>query len=296
MPTLDGLIDSVIRELHGQTNSQEQLATLLGSITDTAGSLQIDNTAAGGLGMYEIDEEVLYVSSAAPDGTLTVPAWGRGQLGTVPAYHNDGAKVTCAPRFPRQSVKDMIAEAIQQLYPALYGIATTEFLASWVTPQYEVPAVCARVLAVEYKLQGSNQQWIGVRRWRLDDQAPSYQFPSGKSLGIADLPYPGTEVRVTYATEPVPLVFGYDDFTLTGFRASVADLVRLTVVARLVVGPETARGQIGSAEQSERSVLVTTGSTTSVARYYQTLLAAKLRTEQQALYAQVPVRVVRTWT
>lgn len=296
MPTFDDLTASIIRELHGQTNSQEQLATLLGTITSTSLAFQIDNTAAGGLGMYELDDEVLYVSTAATDGTLTVPAWGRGQLGTVAASHAAGAKVICAPRFPRKTVKDMVAEAIQQLYPALYGVATTEFLAGWVTPQYEVPANCARVLAVEYKLQGANQQWVGVRRWRLDDQAPTDQFPSGKSLGIADLPYPGTETRVTYATEPVPLVNGSDDFTLTGFRASVADLVRLTVVARLVVGPEVARGQISSAEQSERSTLVTTGSTTSVARYYQTLLAAKLRTEQQALYAQVPVRVVRTWT
>jgi hypothetical protein len=115
------------------------------------------------------------------------------------------------------------------------------------------------------------------------------------TVSLADLPYPSTEVRVTYAGQPLALVSGSDDFTLTGLRSAAADLPRLAVLARLVVGPEVARGQISSAEQSERSQLVQTGSTTSVARYFQTLYAQKMRTEQQALKAQVQIRVVRTW-
>lgn len=297
MPTFDGLVDSIISELHARTNSQEQLATLLSGISAADLSFQIDNITAVGLGLYELDDELIYVKSGAADGTLAVPAWGRAQQGTVAASHASGGKVIRTPRFPRKLVKDMVQEAVQQLYPDLYGIATTEITAAWNTPQYGVPAECVRVLAVEYKRQGdSDQQWFGVRRWRLDSQPNLTQFPTGKAVSIADLPYPSTQTRITYATEPVPLATGSSDFTSTGLRASVADLVRIVVAARLVIGPEVARGQITSAEQSERSTLVQTGSTTSVARYYQALYERKLRTEQQALYAQVPVRVVRTWT
>ncbi len=297
MPTFDGLTDSIISELHARTNSQEQLASLVGAIGPTDTTFQVDNLQALGMGLYEIEDELVYVSSGSVlDGILTVPAWGRGQQVTTAASHGVGAKVIRTPRFPRATVKALVLEAIDALYPDLYTINTTQITAVWVTPQYELPAGCLRVLNVEYQIKGApSRQWIGVRRWRLDTEAPTAQFPSGTAVSLSDLPYPSTEVRVTYAGAPAPLVNGSDNFTVTGFRSAVADLVRLSVLARMVVGPEVARGQITSAEQSERSQVVTVGSTTSVARYFQTLYERKLRAEQLVLRAQVPVRVVRTW-
>lgn len=299
MPTLDELTDSVISELHARTNSQEQLTTLISEIDfDTLTvALEPDSNAAG-LGIYEIDDELVYASAGNnTSGFLDVPPWGRGHMSTTATNHAQGTKVIRAPRFPRKVVKGLVNDAIQQTYPDLYGVATTQFVASWVTPQYELPVGCLRVLAVEYQLQSTaNREWIGLRRWRLDSQADPALFISGVAISLADLPYPNTAVRVTYAMQPLALVNGYDDFTLTGLRSSVSDLVQLAVVGRMVIGPEVARGQITSAEQSERSTLVQTGSTTSVARYFQALYERRMRAEQQALRALVPVRVVRTWS
>ncbi len=298
MPTFDGLADSIISELHARTNSQEQLATLMADIDPFATAFQIDNLNAPGSGLYEIEDELIYASSGSTaDGTMVVPPWGRGQQATTAFYHPAGSKVIRAPRFPRKAVKDLINEAIGQLYPDLYAIAYTEFTAVWNTPQYVLPTECRRVLSVEFQLQGEpSRQWIGLRRWRMDSQAQIAQFPTGVTVSVADLPYPSTLVRVVYAAEPTPLVYGIDDFTSTGLRAAAADLPRLSVLARMVVGPEVVRGQLSSAEQSERSQLVQTGSTTSVARYFQTMYQQKLRTEQQALKAMAPIRVVRTWS
>lgn len=297
MPTFGGLADTIIGELHARTNSQEQLATLVADIGAYDTSFQIDNLNAPGLGLYEIEDELVYASSGSTaNGAMVVPAWGRAQQGTVQVSHSAGVKVIRAPRFPRKVVKDMILEAIAQLYPDLYTINTTQITASWITPQYDVTPDCVRILSVEYQVQGHpSRQWIGLRRWRLDRQAPTDQFPTGVTVSLADLPYPNTLVRITYAGVPAVLVNDWDDFTFTGLRAAAADLPRLAVLARMVVAPEVVRGQLSSAEQSERSQLVQTGSTTSVARYFQTLYATKLRIEQLALRSQVPIRVVRTW-
>lgn len=293
MPTFDGLVDSIISELHARSNSQESYVTLQSDITADTLSFVVDPQEVG-RGLFEIDSELLYATTVA-SGVVTVPAWGRGRQSTTAASHTAGSMVTWAPRFPRQAVKDLVQESIQQLYPDLYGVATTEFTASWRTPQYELPATAVRVLAVDIQSQGVDQDWLGLSKWRFNRQSPTDQFTSGVTVSLAALPYTNTEVRVTYAAEPVALVDGADDFTATGFRSSVADLVRLMVIARMVIGPEVARGQITSAEQSERSALVQTGSTTSVARYFQTLLERKLRAEKQALRERVPLRVVRTW-
>lgn len=298
MTTLGALIDSIISDLHGQTNSQEQRATLLADITSTATSFQIDIPDSAGRGLYEIDDELVHVKSGSPtDGTMLVPAWGRGQNGSTAVAHTAGARVTRAPRFPRSRVKALVLEHTQQLYPDLYPVLVAPaFSASWVTPQYAMPASCKRVLAVDYQNPSlSDQEWFGIRRWKLNTQADTTQFPSGVALSLSDIPMFSATIRVTYTGEPVPLVNDSDAFTLTGFRDSVADLVRLGVTARLVVGPEVARGQITSVEQSERSQLVPTGSTTSVARYFQSLYERRLQSEQQALRERVPVRVVRTW-
>lgn len=298
MPTLGEMIEDVISELHGRTNSQEQQATLLSTISAGDLSFAMDDVNTSGRGIYEIDSELVYVATGnQATGTCTVPAWGRAQQGTTAVTHLAGSRITRTPRFPRARVKTMLLEATAALYPELYAVFSTEFAADWITPQYVLPAATERVISVEYQVQQSaNQQWVGVRGWKLGRQAPTDEFASGISLTLARLPYPSTQVRVVYSALPGVMTSESDSFaTVTGLRGSASDLPRLAVLARLVVAPEVAKGQITAIEQSDRSSLVQTGSTTSVARYFLSLYQQRMRAEQTALRMQVPVRVVRTW-
>lgn len=297
MPTFDGLVDDIIGELHARASAQEQHSTLLANITSGDQAFVIDTPEHASRGLYEIDNELVYVKTgSAVDGVMTVPAWGRGQQGTTPAAHLAGSRVTRAPRFPRQAIINAVQEQIQNLYPDLYRVGVAEITSTNnYKMQYEIPAEVDRILAVEYRDTGSAHDWLGIRRWKLDTEAPTDQYPTGTTISIGDIPMVSTRIRIHYAALPLPLVAGSDNFTVTGFRSTVADLVRCAVLARFVVAPEVAKGQLTAVDQSERSALVQTGSTTSVARYYQTLFEKKLVVEKQALRSRIPLRITRTW-
>jgi hypothetical protein len=290
VPSFADMVEETLGLLHDWTGQQAQMTSLTSPLSTSDLALQVDDGEAIGRGLVEVDEELVYVTAVDPaGGSATIPPWGRAQNGTTAAAHALGARVTTAPRPPRARVKKYINQAITALYPDLWAVAVDEQTADLVY-EYGMPATTAWIIDVEWQTPGFPQTWIRVRSWRLNTLADPAQFPTGRSLCISEVPI-GQPIRTVYAAEPTELANDGDDFTaVSGLHAGVADLVVTAAAARLVLGQELARGQLGTVEQSQRADKVQVGASLAASRFLQQTYQVRVAAERRRLLAMHPSR------
>lgn len=290
MPNFGEMVEETIGLLNDWTGQQAQAATLTSPMLTTDRSFSVDDGTRLGMGLVEIDEELVYVSAFdTAGGAGTIPAWGRAEQGSVLAAHAAGARVTTAPRPPRHRVKRRINQVITGLYPDLWAVAADEQVAT-LQSEYLMPAGAAWIINVTWQTPVYPQTWERVRGWRLNTNADPAVFPTGRSLTVGGVPL-GQTIRTVYAGEPVPLAADGDDFAaVTGLHAGVADLVVLAAASHLVLGQELSRGQLSTMEQQQRAVLVTTGASMAASRFLKQEYTARVAAERRRLLAANPVR------
>jgi hypothetical protein len=298
MTTLLQLVDETLGMFNSFTGAVEQQCALKGGITSTATTLVLADPSMIGKGLYEIDEELVFATQGdALSGTLTLAPFGRGQQGTTPVAHLDGARITRAPRLPRSRVKTALNEVLTGLYPDLFAVRVDESnsvsLTRW---GYALPADVEDVLDVQY-LHPLYGNWIGVRRWRTDVKSDPTDFSTGYSLAIGDELWTGSKLKVVYKARPAPLVNDSDDFAVTGLQSSAAQLLVLGACAQLIASDELLRTQPRSVEQAQRSLVSPAGAASNASRLMTTRFNERLDIEKRALNERYNApRIVRTWT
>jgi hypothetical protein len=253
MSTFAQLADRVEAVLHGYTENTEAATWLTTSATSTSTSLTVYDASVIGRGYVQIDDEIVFVNSTDNVGNLLLLApWGRAQRGTTAAAHSANAKVTMAPLFPRQEIKNAINNTIDSMYPSVFALGTYDF--DYVAAQYsyQIPAEVQNVLSVTYSTIGPSKEWFPARAWQLDRVADSDAFSTTKSLSIYSEIVPGQTVHVSYSKRPTLLTSDNQEYaTVTGLPSYSEDVVIYGAAFRMIsfldpsrLGPQSAAADI----------------------------------------------------
>ena len=279
-PTGASLIDRVCDILAGYTASPSQVTFLTSPLGADERSVKMASDAEGlGRGIYEIGEELVYVSSW-DSGTATTLPQGRGWRGTQAVAHAADTTVTVDPLVPRFRVREALNETITHLWPDVFSVATTTFTADAVLVEYALPDDCEAVLDVSY--QDTFGNWQRVRRWEEQNtDVDRVVRISGVCVGHT--------IRVTYAKR---LGFLDDAGTVTdtGLSASSLDLVVWGAIVRLL--PSLDMGRLGSRAVAPELVGQANplGAAVNIAKDIRSQYEARLAKERAELRRRFPAR------
>lgn len=292
MPTFDQLTDSTMLYLHGFSTVQDQSTYLTQPATNADTTLTVADTSAMSRGLVEVGDELIMVDSV--DGvslTLTIPPYGRGFRGTAAASHASGTRVVSAPMFPRKTVKDALNDAIQAVYPELFGVGETTFTFTSAVSTYALPAGAVDVLQVSWQTVGPSKEWLPVRRYRVDRHAADAAFATGVSVSLYDAIVPGRTVKIVYTKTPTPLSAAGDDFVATtGLPASCEDVVRIGAAYRLVPFFDAGHLSGMSAEADFSANMRPVGGSSTLGRYLLQMYQVRLAEETKRLQVLYPNR------
>lgn len=295
MATFSNMVDEVLQNLsgYGMKNNAVTHVTTSPSFNSTAVAFNVSNADIIGRGIVEVDDELIWIDSYdRTNGTLNIPPYGRGYLGTTAASHSYGTKVSINPIFSRVAVKRAINDTILAVYPALYGVSSTSFTFNPAVTTYSLPNNVESILSVSYRKIGPEKEWIPVRQYRVDSAADVTEFNSNVSITLPSGIYPGTTVKVLYSKNTEPLEFEGDDFSVTtGLSDSAKDVIVLGATHRLLSMIEPGRLTFNTPEAETQSDRITYGSGTNVAKYIYALYQQRLAEESKKLANRFPIRV-----
>lgn len=296
--TFGDLIEECTNYLHSFGAARDKLTSLsLGlNATDTtftvADGRQIDR------GFLEIDNELMAVNTIdVSTGIVTLHPFGRGARGTVAASHLTNAMITSSPRFPRNRVRSEILQVVNGLYPELFNVAVDQTnTANPAVVTYPLPADARSIVSVQYQTTGPSKLWAPITRYRIDQNADTTAFPTGRSVDIFAGMQPGRSIKIRYRREFPDFVNETDTFASIFLAEDWRDIIRLMVVGRLLMGLEPARLELDSVESAARSQ--TTGgvqptAAVSVGKQYLALAQSRMVQERRRLLEQYPSTQVR---
>lgn len=289
MTTLRGLTDEVLLTLHGYGVAPDGFTYLSGALGATATSVEVADGSNIGLGLIEIDSELMYVNSVS-NNTLTVQ---RGAYGTEAGVHASGARVVVNPLWPRSRVQDAINDAIEGTYPILYGVGSTSFAVNGVVTTFDLPADCEQVLKVTADTIGPTNEQQSITRYTFNSTA-SDEFASGNYITLGEPVFPGRSVTVTYRKAPTAIASS-DDFTVSGLRTTAEKCVKLAAVSDLVAFMDTARLNVDTAQAYEYDERNSVGAASKLSLQLLQRYELELERERRRLAATTPVPIsVRT--
>lgn len=290
--TFASLIDEVITSLQGFGTDNDAIVTLTQALDATATTFTVDDTNEISRGLIEIDEEIMYVSSA-DNGTVVLQPWGRGFKGTVASTHAVSSPVSIAPSWPRAVVAREVNNTIRAVYPQLFAVGTNDFLTSAIKWQYEIPADVDRVLAVEWRWTATINGWMPMPGWEVIQSANSVDFTTGKALLLSEPLPAGCRIHVTYAKAPSFLVAPTDLFSGSGLPASSRDVIVYGATSRLLPWQDTARVPVETVSSDVQDSTKPVGMGVSVAGEIRKLYASRLADERRALLDRYPSKTHR---
>lgn len=290
--TFTSLIDEVITSLAGFGTDNDALATLTQTCNATDTALSVDDTSNISRGLIEIDQEMMYVSSA-DNGIVIVTPWGRGFKGTVASSHAAYSMVSVAGTWPRSIVAREVNNTIRAVYPYLYDVATYDFTTNATTWQYQMPSTIDRVLSVEWNWLNQFDGWFPMPGWELIQAANTTDFTTGKAL-LLNEPLPaGCRIHVVFAQPPSLLVEATDPFTATGLPASSRDVIVYGAASRLLPWQDTGRVAIETVSSDAQDTQKPVGNGIALAQAMQKLYQQRLTDEMRALNNRYPTRAHR---
>lgn len=296
------LINETQALLQGFSLDEAQSTTLGAGIsaTDTSFTVTATRGVATGVspGVIEIDQELIYCDSVDSAGNATIPPWGRGYQGTVPAVHNAGARVISQPGFPRFYTLRAINQTIERVFPTVFAVKVIETTTTFPVITYPLPNDAQWLLNAAWQVPDASQYWQSVRRWRMTPGGGTLLGDTSKAVDIGDGIVPGRPLQIIYAAKPAPLVSETDDFTTTtGLPQSLSDVIELGAASgMLTISQELSRLQMSSVEQQNRASLVAPSAALTSSRYLDQRFQARLAEEQQSLRKLYPPRISGVWT
>ena len=295
MTTYSDLINDTVIALSGYTSRQDQATYLTEDIDETQLTFTVADGSIVSRGIIEIDDELMWVDKFDRTSNLvTLAPYGRGFRSTTKAPHTTGTRVTVSPSFPRDVIAREINNAINGVYPDLFGTyyTTFQFIASRNT--YVMPSEAIDGLAVTWQTVGPTREWLPVLRWRMDKNANPSIFNTGKSISIYDGIIPGRTIQVVYKKVPSTLLLPYDDFTVTGLPESAKEVIMLGAAYRAASYLDVGRVPVQSTEVDQIDQQSPIGSGGTVTRALYALYQQRLNVEVRRQQEQFPIRVHRT--
>lgn len=265
MTTLGDVINDIRAKLRSYTGQHERSTYLVNAITSSETTLSVADGTVVDQGLIEIEDELIYVESSDA-GAANIPPYGRGYIGTTAAAHAANTQVIVDPAFPKQNIKDAVNNTLRALYPQLYVVATTEITYSAGVTSYELPAGADQVISASWQATGSTGYWHPVKRWRVDPNASTSVFPSGKAIHIADGIAPGRTVRIVYVKDFDDFTDSSTTFATVGLRDSMKDVLVYGACVELLQFLEAARQNMDSVQNQERAQYAPVGSASALAR------------------------------
>ena len=294
MPTFSDMVDEVRSSLAGYTLRQDRITYLNSAITSTATAMVIGSSSNLAKGIIEIDDELIWIDNfAQASSTLNAaPGFGRGYQNTPASPHAQYAPITLTPTFPRVMIKKAINDVINSLYPKLWSVASTTFTFNASQTTYALPDDVEDVLYISWQTTGSSQEWLPLRRWRLDNFANSATFNTNATLNIYDNVQPGRTVQVYYTTTANTLDANTDDFAdVTGLPQSCQDVVTLGASYKLLSFLDAGRINLTSAEADNADSKTPSTAGVSASRYIFALYQQRLNEEALKLKDKYPIRI-----
>ena len=296
MTTFGDLIDDVENVVYNLGTQRDKVTALTSNVDVGDLTITVADARQCDRGFIEIDSELIAVNSIDPtSGTVTVQPWGRGARGTTAAVHNSGVKVTNSPRYPRVRMATEVKQVIAGLYPDLWWIASDE--TNTVRPPvvaYPVPANVDSVISVSVQLIGPSGVWQPVTRWRLDKNADSTAFPTGKSIDLyAGMP-PGRKIKIVYRRDFGTPTDETTDITTFGLQERWRDIIKFRTAARLIITSDAARLQLDNIESANRAESIQSLSPARVAQQMNAFAQTRMQEEKLRLLREWPSSQVRS--
>ena len=291
MTLFSDLIDETALALTGYTSRQDQATFLTADLSATATTFTVADGTVLTRGIVEIDEELIWVDSFdRTTNTATIPPYGRGFRDTSPVPHTAGTRVTITPSFPRAMIRKDINEAIDAIYPDLFGVYYTTFPFIAARTTYQLPQEAIDALAVSWQTIGPSLEWLPVRHYRIDRTANPLAWNSGKTISISDGIIPGRTVQVVYTKKPSQLQNDNDDFTMTGLPDSCREVIILGAAYRSAAYIDMGRIPAITAEADAQQQSNPVGSATNMSRYFYQMYQQRLQVEVRRQQEQYPPR------
>ena len=293
--TYAALVDDILLKLSGYTLRQDRTTHLTSDLTSSGLSLSLASVANIGKGAIEIDDELIWLDSYDRiSSTGTAAPYGRGFQGTTAAAHSANAKVTIAPTFPKQSIKNAINEAVQGVYPTLYALGVHEFTYNPVVNTYELPEEVQTIQYVSWSSIGPSKEWLPLRNWRQDPMANHNSFTSGNTITIYDRIPAGRKIQIHYTK--IPAAFNgsaptatFED--VTGLQTSAKDVIVYGAAYRLASFMDAGRLNYSSAEADNADTKIQYGSGASNSRFFLAMYTQRLKEESNKLKDLFPTRL-----
>lgn len=276
--------------LYGITWDQEQYTYLINNIGANDLSFVVDDATQVSRGLIEIDSELMNVQTYdISSNTLTIFPFGRGFYGSTAATHSANTSVINNSKFPKIRVQESINDIINEVYPTLFAITTSEFPKNAVQYNYPIPSTVDDILQVNYQVIGPSLTWPSMRRWRFDPNASPGTFATGKSINLLEEVTPGRLIRVTCVSQPQPLTNDTDGFAaVSGLPETAKDCIVYGAAAKLMVAYDAARLQMDSVESSERAALTQPTSAANTSKYFMAIYQERLDLEGKKLRDRYP--------
>ena len=291
MTLFSELIDETSLSLTGYTNRQDQATFLTSPMAATDLTFVVADGTVLTRGLVEIDEELIWVDSFdRTSNTATIPAYGRGFRDTTAAVHTAGTRVTITPSFPRSVIRRNLQQAIDAVYPDLFGVYYTLFTFQAAVTTYVLPDECVDVLAASWQTIGPSKEWLPIRHYRVDRTANPIVWNSGKTISIREGIIPGRQIMVTYTKKPTVLLYDTDDFSMTGLEDTCREVIVLGAAYRTAMYLDFGRVPAMSAEAGSMGQNNPVGSAVNIGRSIQNLYQQRLQIEIRRLQEQFPPR------
>jgi hypothetical protein len=304
--TLNDMIDEVAINLAGYTFQQDRSTYLASNVTTTTSSIAaplvitLGSTDSLGKGIVEIDEELMWVDSYdRVANNATIAPYGRGYLGTEPATHTAGTKVTISPTFPRYVVKRAINDTIRALGAVIYSVKVANFTFNSAVSTYAFANLNIKnIINVSWQDIGPTKEWVPLRRWDFDAiaNAEAFGYTTGtdqvQTITLGEAPTPGRTVKVVYATDPAPFTTNVQDYaTQTGLPESTRDVTILGAAYRLLTFLDPARASQTSPQADETDSKRPYGASQSATKQLYALYQQRLQEETRSQQTNYPTKV-----
>jgi hypothetical protein len=282
------LIDETALSLTGYTSRQDQATYLTAAINSTQLTLQVQDGTVLTRGLLEIDDELIWVDSFnRTTNTATIAPYGRGFRNTEPSAHTAGSRVTVSPSFPRSVIRKNLNQAIDAIYPDLFGVYYTTFIFQAARTTYALPQEAIDILGLSWQTIGPSLEWLPIRHYRVDRMANPVVWNTGKTISISDGIIPGRTIQATYTKKPTQLQYDTDDFTMTGLPDSAREVIMLGAAYRTAAYLDMGRVPAATAEADSMQQQDPIGSAANISRYFYQLYQQRLQIEvrrQQEMY------------
>lgn len=238
-PVSSAYVSSLVQEVYRHLDATSfgvinRLTDNIATVEETTFTFDFEAGKAIRPGAYLcVDLEVVYVWTY--NEATRVATVQRAMQGSTAAPHAAGALVQVQPRVSQFDVLTQIVHDIDSWPPSLYQTATTTISGGVTTRAYDLPGTTGITRILEIRRSRTGTSPTLVRKWRLDLNADTTTFPSGRSIVFPNGWDTGDTIEIVYAKP-----FDTSAVTLTtslatiGLTDSMKDIPVYGAAARLV--------------------------------------------------------------